>query len=87
MALKAIRSVEVIAPTVVRVAWADGRVLAVDLEPVMRGHAMLEMLAAPEVFRDVAVVEGGGGIEWANGADLSSETLRRMGETQADAAA
>jgi hypothetical protein len=40
------------------------------------------MLNIPEVFRDVSVVPGGGGVEWANGADFSARSLRLWSDEQ-----
>ena len=68
----------------VRVTWDDGVTSLVDLKPVMAGHLVLEMLAIPEIFHDVSVVPGGGGIEWPNGADFSARSLRIWSDEQHD---
>ena len=61
---------------VLRITWDDGVTRLVDLHAKFRGHMLLDMLNIPEVFRDVTVVPGGGGIEWINGADFSARSLR-----------
>lgn len=65
-----------------RVVWDDGVTRDVDLRPQMKGHVLLEMLAVFEVFRDVSVVPGGGGVEWLNGADFSARSLRIWSDEQ-----
>ncbi len=67
---------------VLRVVWDDGVTRDVDLRPQMKGHVLLEMLSVPEVFRDVSVVPGGGGVEWLNGADFSARSLRIWSDEQ-----
>ena len=72
-------SVTAVAPVeagILRITWDDGVTRLVDLQGKFRGHMLLDMLNIPEVFRDVSVVPGGGGIEWINGADLSARSLR-----------
>jgi Protein of unknown function (DUF2442) len=65
-----------------RVTWSDGVTRDVDLRAQMKGHAVLAMLEVPEVFRDVSVVPGGGGVEWVNGADFSARSLRIWSDEQ-----
>jgi Protein of unknown function (DUF2442) len=67
---------------ILRVVWDDGVSRDVDLRPQMKGHVLLEMLTLPEVFRDVSVVPGGGGVEWVNGADFSARSLRIWSDEQ-----
>ena len=67
-----------------RVTWDDGVTHLVDVRPKMTRHLVLEMLAVPEIFRDVSVVPGGGGVEWPNGADFSARSLRIWSEEQND---
>lgn len=67
---------------ILRVSWNDGVTRDVDLRQQMRGHAVLSMLEVPEVFRDVSVVPGGGGVEWVNGADFSARSLRIWSDEQ-----
>ena len=67
-----------------RVVWDDGVTRVVDIRPKMTKHLALEMLAVPEIFRDVSVVPGGGGVEWPNGADFSARSLRIWSDEQSD---
>jgi len=69
-------AVSVAAPGMLTVSWNDGVTRVVDLRSRLVRHPVLEMLNVPEVFRDVSVVPGGGGVEWANGADFSARSLR-----------
>ena len=64
------------APGLLQVTWDDGVTRLVDLRGQLHGHVPLDMLNIAEVFRDVTVVPGGGGVEWANGADFSARSLR-----------
>ena len=61
---------------VLRITWDDGVTREVDVRDSMTGHVLLEMLNSPEVFKDVSVVTGGGGIQWPNGADFCAQALR-----------
>ena len=56
------------------VAFADGVERDVDLTPVL-GLGVFRTLADAEAFSAVSIVEGGGGVEWASGADLCADTL------------
>ena len=70
---------------VLDVTWSDGVSRAVDVTDMLRGHVLLDMLNIPEVFSDVSVVEGGGGVEWPNGADFCAQTLRLRADDQMNA--
>ena len=83
--MKQVLSVTEVTPVeagIVRVTWDDGVTRLVDLRSRLRGHLLLDMLNVPEVFRDVSVVPGGGGIEWINGADFSAHSLRLWSEAK-----
>ena len=67
-----------------RVVWDDGVTRVVDIRAKMTKHLALEMLAVPEIFRDVSVVPGGGGVEWPNGADFTARSLRIWSDEQSD---
>ncbi len=69
---------------ILRLTWDDQVMRDVDVRPMMTRHLVLEMLAVPEVFRDVSVVPGGGGMEWPNGADFSARSLRVWADEQND---
>ncbi|MFN0114492.1 MAG: DUF2442 domain-containing protein [Paracoccaceae bacterium] len=77
-----ITKVIAVRPGVLRVTWDDGVTLDADVSGLLNGHVLLDMLNVPEVFSDISVVEGGGGVEWANGADFSSNMLRTRAEDQ-----
>lgn len=65
-------------------SWNDGTTREVDISDMMTGHPMLEMLQVPEVFQDVSLVDGGGGVEWPNGADFCAQALRMLSDRQTD---
>lgn len=77
-----VTKVKVAGPGVLEVTWNDGVTRTVDLRARMTRHPVLEMLAVPEVFRDVSVVPGGGGVEWVNGADFSARSLRMWSDEE-----
>ena len=77
-----VTAAEVCGPTALRVTWTDGETREVDLAPWMTRHVVLEMLRIPEVFRDVAVIEGGSGVAWPNGADFCAQALRELADGQ-----
>lgn len=71
-------------PGFLSLTWEDGVTREVDVSDMMTGHPILELLQSPEVFRDVSLVEGGGGVEWPNGADFCAQTLRMISDEQHD---
>lgn len=77
-----ILDVEVVATGTLRITWDDGVHRDVDVSSWMKRHVLLEMLNDPSVFRDVAVVAGGGGVEFANGADFCAQALRLLSDEQ-----
>ena len=66
-----------------RITWDDGVTRDVDVTGWMTRHVLLEMLNDPAVFRDVSIVTGGGGVEFANGADFCAQALRLLSDEQA----
>ena len=84
MKLLSITHVVPLEPGFLRLTWDDGVARDVDVSDWLTRHPTLEMLQSPEVFRDVSVVEGGGGIEWANGADFCAQSLRKKSDEQTD---
>jgi len=62
----------------VRVEFNDGSVKDVDLADELWGE-VFEPLRSLDVFREVAVNEETGTIEWPNGADLAPEFLHEKG--------
>jgi Protein of unknown function (DUF2442) len=67
-----------------RITWDDGVTRDVDVTGWMRRHPLLDMLNDPDVFRDVSVVNNGGGVEWANGADFCAQALRLLSDEQVE---
>lgn len=84
MTLLNLTDVRVAGPAKLSLTWEDGVSRDVDVSDWLTKHPVLRMLNVTEVFRDVKIVEGGGGLEWANGADFSSEALRALGDQQAN---
>ncbi|MEM9476342.1 MAG: DUF2442 domain-containing protein [Pseudomonadota bacterium] len=84
MSLTNLTDVKVAGPGILTLSWEDGVTRDVDVSGWLTKHPLLRLLNAPEVFRDVALVEGGGGVEWANGADFSAEALRALSDEQHD---
>ena len=82
MTMVSLTAVEPLEPGFVTLTWDDGVTREVDISDLMTGHAVLEMLQIPEIFRAVSLVEGGGGIEWENGADFCAQALRRHSDEQ-----
>lgn len=58
----------------IRVAFEDGEVRVFDVSPLLT-RGVFQQIADPEPFAAVAVVEGGGGVEWPAGPDLSANRL------------
>ena len=69
-------------PGHLRLTWSDGVTRDVDVSASLKGHVMLSMLNIPEVFQDVEVINRGGGIGWANGADFCAQALRITSDEQ-----
>lgn len=80
MTMVRITKVVPLQPGFLSLSWDDGHSREVDITDWLTKHPLLEMLQVPEVFKDVSIVEGGGGIEWANGADFCAQALRRHAE-------
>ena len=65
-----------------RLTWDDGVTRDVDVSDALTRHPLLKMLNIPEVFRDVEVINWGGGIGWPNGADFCAQALRMRSDEQ-----
>jgi len=65
--------------------WDDNVTRDVDVTGWMQRHPLLKMLNDPDVFRDVSLVNNGGGVEWANGADFCAQALRLLSDEQIEA--
>jgi hypothetical protein len=56
------------------VVFETGERRRVDLRPLL-DKGVFRALRLPDALADVSVVPGGGGVEWACGADLSANRL------------
>jgi len=65
-----------------KVAWQDGGEAVVDMTGVVHRQAYFAALKDAAVFRQVAVIDYGTGIEWANGIDYSADSIEAMANAQ-----
>ena len=65
------------------VTWEQGRESIINLESHIRAFKALAPLRNTEEFGQVRVGEWGWHLEWPCGADISSDTLRRLALEQA----
>lgn len=72
-----VTDVRMLSRYVVELAFEDGEVRVIDLEPLLVGPVFKELTTDYEVFRRVNVDAEAGTIVWPNGADISPRTLRR----------
>ena len=82
MSMVFITDVETREPGFLQITWDDGVTREVDITDWLTGRALIEMLQIPEVFRDVKIIEGGGGLEWINGVDFCAQALRLYSDAQ-----
>ena len=61
------------------VTFATGETRRVDCRPFL-GKGVFRVLEDEAAFRQVRPVNGGGGVGWASGADLSRDTVYAAGE-------
>lgn len=80
-----ITRVEALAPRRLRLAFADGVLLSVDLSETLRRHPTLAALAEPALFATAAVGEWGGSIIWNadDNLELAADNLRARAVEQA----
>jgi hypothetical protein len=64
---------------VLRASFEAGEVRRFDVSPLLT-RGVLQLIAKAEAFESVSVVEGGGGVEWDAGPDLSANRLYFDGE-------
>ncbi len=76
-------AVSVVGKAAVRVAFEDGEVRVFDVTPLLT-CGVFRRIADREAFASVSVVEGGGGIEWPAGPDLSANRLYFDGKAEAE---
>lgn len=65
------------------VTWEQGRESLINLEPHLRAFKVFAPLRSLDEFRQARVGEWGWHLEWPCGADISSDTLRRLALEQA----
>jgi len=77
--------VDVVAPSSLRLAYADGEQLLVDLHDTIARHPTLSALADPAVFATAAVGEWGASVVWNNddALELAADNLRARAVEQA----
>lgn len=77
--------VEVVAPSSLRLTYADGAQLLVDLRETIVRHPTLAPLAAPDVFATAALGDWGGSVLWNNddNLELAADNLRARAVEQA----
>jgi hypothetical protein len=73
-----IRSVDVQESFRIRVTFVNDEERLFDVTPLLKSGGFAR-LADPVAFADVRVDDVGGGIEWATGPNLSSDTLYHVG--------
>jgi len=76
MRLVAVVSVKVLGGFEVELAFDDGFVRRVDLDPYLHGPIFEPLRADPAAFRSVRVDPELGTISWPNSADIDPEVLR-----------
>jgi len=76
MRLVAVVSVKVLGGFEVELAFDDGFVRRVDLDPYLHGPIFEPLRADPSYFRSVQVDKELGTISWPNGADIDPKVLR-----------
>jgi hypothetical protein len=77
--------VDVVAPCSLRLAYADGEQLLVDLHDTIARHPTLAALADPAVFASAALGEWGSSVVWNNddALELAADNLRARAVEQA----
>ncbi len=69
-----VRSVEIIAAYTLRVAFEDGTVQTINLEPILAGE-LYGPLRDPQLFNSVRIDADAHTLGWPNGADFDPATL------------
>ena len=81
--LPRIKSAAACAPWTLHVTWADRKKDQIDLTGLIhRSRHFRVFLNQPAAFRKIHVADFGGGIEWENGLDYGSDTLKMMADEQ-----
>lgn len=71
-----------IGPMTIAVTWTAGGADSIDLSGLISRHSSWSRLADPAQFGAVALVDGGIGIGWSDGPDISARALATMAEVQ-----
>ena len=74
-------AVEVVGRAAVRVSFETGEVRVFDASPLL-DRGVFRLIREPSAFGSVSVVNGGGGIEWSAGPDLSAGRLYTGGRRE-----
>jgi len=80
-----ITAAQALADGVLRLRFADGQTLQVDVNPIVRQHPTLRDLADPATFARVQVGAWGASVQWAGRDDLelAADNLRARAVEQA----
>lgn len=77
-------ALSIIAPQHLRLTFADGATLALDLAPVIATHPALQSLADPTVFAQARLDARGGYVIWIDDElELAADNLRHLATEQA----
>lgn len=83
-----ITAVATIAPSTLRLTYADGAVLQVNLRTTIQKHPVLKPLRSPKVFAQAEVGDWGGSIVWPDdeNLELAADNLRALAIEQSGSA-
>ena len=78
-------AVKALPPSSLKLSFADGADLQVDLKPIIRSHRVLARLSDPAVFAKAKVGAWGGSVIWDNddSLELAADNLRARAVEQA----
>jgi Protein of unknown function (DUF2442) len=82
-----LETVSVLSPRRLRLAWDDGRAIAVDLTDLIAARPVLSALRDAQEFASVRLSADRWSLEWPSGVDFGATQLRRWAEEQATALA
>jgi len=71
--------VEATDASTIRLAFETGEYRTFDVSPLF-SRGVFQRIAEPRAFYRVSVVEGGGGVQWESGSDLSANRVYYDGE-------
>ena len=70
-----VTAVRVLSRYIIELAFADGAIKVIDLEPLLWGEMFQPLVDDYRLFRQVSVDEQAGTVAWPNGVDLSPRML------------